>query len=69
MDDKRGTKEELLDQLSVRTKAAIIQSILGLGYIFKELGDKELKDMPDIINDMETDLRNYSTDNYKHKIR
>eukprot|EP00972_Heterocapsa_arctica_P009265 1365789-Heterocapsa_arctica.AAC.1 len=36
MDDKRGTKEELLDQLSIRTKAAIIESILGLGYIFKE---------------------------------
>eukprot|EP00972_Heterocapsa_arctica_P032058 4723745-Heterocapsa_arctica.AAC.1 len=37
MDDERGTKEELLDQLSVRTKTAVIESILGLGCIFKEL--------------------------------
>eukprot|EP00972_Heterocapsa_arctica_P101714 14986246-Heterocapsa_arctica.AAC.1 len=36
MDDKRGTKEELLDRLTIRTKAAIIESILGLGYIFKQ---------------------------------
>eukprot|EP00972_Heterocapsa_arctica_P105162 15495983-Heterocapsa_arctica.AAC.1 len=69
MDDKRGTKEELLDQLSIRTKAAIIESILGLGHIFKQQGYKELKDMPDIIHEMETDLRNYNTENYKHKIR
>eukprot|EP00972_Heterocapsa_arctica_P030053 4429585-Heterocapsa_arctica.AAC.1 len=25
--------------------------------------------MPDIINEMDIDLRNYSTENYKHKIR
>eukprot|EP00972_Heterocapsa_arctica_P068784 10165457-Heterocapsa_arctica.AAC.1 len=29
----------------------------------------ELKDMPDIINEMESDLRNFNTESFKHKIR
>eukprot|EP00972_Heterocapsa_arctica_P104756 15437777-Heterocapsa_arctica.AAC.1 len=69
MDDNRGMKEVILDIISVRTKAAIIESILGLGYIYKNNGYEELKDMPDIINEMETDLRDFKPENFKHKNR
>eukprot|EP00972_Heterocapsa_arctica_P060531 8930096-Heterocapsa_arctica.AAC.1 len=69
MDGQRGMTEDILDTISVRTKAAIIYSILGLGYIFKHKGYEELKDMPDIINDMEKYLRNFQPENFKHKNR
>eukprot|EP00972_Heterocapsa_arctica_P052602 7739444-Heterocapsa_arctica.AAC.1 len=59
MDDKRGMAEGIMDNISVRTKAAIIESILGFGYMFKHKGYEELDDMPDIINEMEKDLRDF----------
>eukprot|EP00972_Heterocapsa_arctica_P096400 14221601-Heterocapsa_arctica.AAC.1 len=36
MDKKKGTREKRLGTIKTRTKAAIIESILGLGYIFKQ---------------------------------
>eukprot|EP00972_Heterocapsa_arctica_P028220 4151402-Heterocapsa_arctica.AAC.1 len=46
-------------EITARTKAAIIESILGLGCIFAKEGFEELKDMPDIINEVEKGLRSY----------
>eukprot|EP00972_Heterocapsa_arctica_P114135 16440912-Heterocapsa_arctica.AAC.1 len=69
LDEKRGAKEMLLDSITDITNTAIVESILGLGYVFKHKGFMELKDMPDIINGMESELRNFNTENFKHKIR
>eukprot|EP00972_Heterocapsa_arctica_P114724 16443969-Heterocapsa_arctica.AAC.1 len=69
MDKKRGTKEKLLGTITIRTKAAIIENILGLGHIFKQKGYEELKDMPSIINEMEAELRDSNSENFHHKIR
>eukprot|EP00972_Heterocapsa_arctica_P062981 9291176-Heterocapsa_arctica.AAC.1 len=41
LDKGRGTKEMLLNKISTRTKAAIVQSILGLGLIFRQQGHVE----------------------------
>eukprot|EP00972_Heterocapsa_arctica_P074899 11054626-Heterocapsa_arctica.AAC.1 len=62
-------KEKLLDNITDITKAAIMESILGLGCIFQQQGFMELQDMPDIINEMESELRNSNTENFKRKIR
>eukprot|EP00972_Heterocapsa_arctica_P108248 15940777-Heterocapsa_arctica.AAC.1 len=56
-------------EISMDTKAAIIESILGQGYLFTKTGYKELKDMPDIINEMEKDLRSYRHKNFKREKR
>eukprot|EP00972_Heterocapsa_arctica_P037436 5510224-Heterocapsa_arctica.AAC.1 len=68
MDCARGTEEFKLG-ITDRTKAAIIESILGLGYIFTNRRYEELIDMPDIINLMETGLREFKTENSRHKER
>eukprot|EP00972_Heterocapsa_arctica_P102789 15150742-Heterocapsa_arctica.AAC.1 len=68
MDDNRGMTEAFWTS-SVRAKAAIIESILELGYIFKHKGYEESKDMPDIISEMEKDLRDFKSENFKHKNR
>eukprot|EP00972_Heterocapsa_arctica_P009839 1448618-Heterocapsa_arctica.AAC.1 len=51
------------------TKAAVIESILGLGYIVAKKGYKSLKDMPDIINAVEKDLISFHHKNFKHKMK
>eukprot|EP00972_Heterocapsa_arctica_P037123 5464729-Heterocapsa_arctica.AAC.1 len=38
LDDRRGTTEGLLNQINTRTKAAIVNSILGLGLIYRQRG-------------------------------
>eukprot|EP00972_Heterocapsa_arctica_P115939 16450488-Heterocapsa_arctica.AAC.2 len=68
MDYARGTEEFKLG-ISDRTEAAIIESILGLGYISTNRGEEELIDMPDIINLMETGLREFNAAIFRHKER
>eukprot|EP00972_Heterocapsa_arctica_P054770 8072644-Heterocapsa_arctica.AAC.1 len=38
----------MLSEINCRTKANIIQSILGLGHIFRQQRHPELSDLPDI---------------------
>eukprot|EP00972_Heterocapsa_arctica_P061154 9017545-Heterocapsa_arctica.AAC.1 len=66
--DQTKCMEEFVD-ITVRTKPAIIESILGLGYIYAKEGYEELKDMPDIINEAEKGLRSYQHKDYKHTNR
>eukprot|EP00972_Heterocapsa_arctica_P059376 8755810-Heterocapsa_arctica.AAC.1 len=61
--------EEFIQEISYRTKAAIIKSILGLGYISTNKGYEELRDMPDIINEMEKGLKSFQPANFKHNMR
>eukprot|EP00972_Heterocapsa_arctica_P043168 6364624-Heterocapsa_arctica.AAC.1 len=61
--------EEFTLEITYRAKAAIIESILGLGYIFTNKGFEDLRDMPDIVNDMENGLISFQPANFKHKMR
>eukprot|EP00972_Heterocapsa_arctica_P026390 3885735-Heterocapsa_arctica.AAC.1 len=54
--------------ISVNTKAAIIESIMGLGIIYAEKYE-ELEDIPDIINEIEKGLRSFNNRDYQHKKR
>ncbi len=58
----------IINEISQRTKAGIVLSILGLGHIFKQQGFWELKDLPHIINFLETELR-FNDMRMTHKIR
>eukprot|EP00972_Heterocapsa_arctica_P050305 7397695-Heterocapsa_arctica.AAC.1 len=48
LNKSRARIETLLNESNTRTKANIIQSILGLGQIFRQQQHSELLDMPDI---------------------
>eukprot|EP00972_Heterocapsa_arctica_P113186 16435854-Heterocapsa_arctica.AAC.1 len=69
LDKRRDSEEQLLHIINTRTKAAIIHIILGLGHIFRQQGHEYLSDMPDIINLLETELRNFNTEDFIHKNR
>eukprot|EP00972_Heterocapsa_arctica_P088784 13091598-Heterocapsa_arctica.AAC.1 len=43
LDKIRGMKEMLLNHINTRTKATIVQSILGLGLIFRQQGTKNCR--------------------------
>ncbi len=58
----------IVNEISQRTKAGIVLSILGLGHIFKQQGFVELSDLPHIINFQETELR-INDMRMTHKIR
>eukprot|EP00972_Heterocapsa_arctica_P078525 11580327-Heterocapsa_arctica.AAC.1 len=47
-------------EINSTTKANIIQSILGLGQIFRQQRHPELADLPDIVNFLETELRHFN---------
>jgi hypothetical protein len=47
----------IIDDINKNTKANIMQSLLGLGQIFREQAFTELMDLPHIINYLETELR------------
>eukprot|EP00972_Heterocapsa_arctica_P112536 16432360-Heterocapsa_arctica.AAC.1 len=46
----------ILNEIDRTTKANIVQSILGLGQIFRQQRHLELADLPDIVNFLETEL-------------
>ena len=47
----------IINEINMRTKANIVLSILGLGHIFRQQGFHELRDIPFIVNLLETELR------------
>ena len=53
------TREDytIINEISQKTKASIVQSTLGLGHIYRQQGFVELSDLPHIVNFMETELR------------
>eukprot|EP00972_Heterocapsa_arctica_P110584 16283103-Heterocapsa_arctica.AAC.1 len=59
----------MLSEINCRTKANIIQSILGLGHIFRQQRHPELSDLPDIVNYLETELRFSDMNDIVHKTR
>ena len=58
----------IIDDINKFTKANIMQSILGLGQIFREQAFTELTDLPHIVNFLEAELR-YSDMQMNHKQR
>ncbi len=60
--------DTIINEISQRTKAGIVLSILGLGHIFKQQGFWELKDLPFITNCLETELR-FNDMRMTHKVR
>eukprot|EP00972_Heterocapsa_arctica_P114372 16442116-Heterocapsa_arctica.AAC.1 len=58
----------IISEINQRTKANIIQSILGLGHIYRQHGFIELLNLPQIVNDLETELR-YHDMRMMHKTR
>jgi hypothetical protein len=58
----------IIDDINKFTKANIMQSILGLGHIFREQAFTELMDLPHIVNFLETELR-YLDMQMNHKQR
>eukprot|EP00972_Heterocapsa_arctica_P021150 3113513-Heterocapsa_arctica.AAC.1 len=59
----------ILCEINRTTKANIIQSILGLGHVFRQQRHPELADLADIVNYLETELRFYDMRDYMHKTR
>ena len=47
----------IINEINMRTKASIVQSILGLGHIYRQQGFIELRNLPHIVNLLETELR------------
>jgi hypothetical protein len=47
----------IINEINMKTKANIVLSILGLGHIFRQQGFHELRDIPFIVNLLETELR------------
>ncbi len=58
----------IIDDINQNTKANIVQSMLGLGQIFREQAFTELLDLPTIVNFLETELR-YMDMRIEHKQR
>jgi hypothetical protein len=58
----------IIDDINQITKANIMQSILGLGQIYREQVFTELLDLPHIVNYLETELR-YHDMQINHKQR
>ena len=58
----------IIDDINQNTKANIVQSMLGLGHIFREQAFTELLDMPTIVNYLEKELR-YMDMRIEHKQR
>ncbi len=59
----------ILNRMNCRTKADIMQSILGLGHIFRQQRRPGLQDMPHNVKHPETELRKFNMDDYTHKAR
>eukprot|EP00972_Heterocapsa_arctica_P038499 5673152-Heterocapsa_arctica.AAC.1 len=54
--DRPVLNYSILTEINCTTKANIIQSILGLGHVFRQQRHPELADPPDIVNYLETEL-------------
>eukprot|EP00972_Heterocapsa_arctica_P114125 16440880-Heterocapsa_arctica.AAC.1 len=65
----RTVQYSMLSEINCRTKANIIQSILGLGHIIRQQRHPELSDLPDIVNFLEPELRFFDMNDYVHKNR
>eukprot|EP00972_Heterocapsa_arctica_P014141 2082887-Heterocapsa_arctica.AAC.1 len=69
LNKNRARIETLLNEINTRTKANILQSILGLGQISRQQQHMELSDMLDIVNLIEAELRNVNMDDITHRTR
>eukprot|EP00972_Heterocapsa_arctica_P050185 7380788-Heterocapsa_arctica.AAC.1 len=58
----------ILNEINRITKTNIIQSILGLGHIFRQQRHPELAYLPSIVNCLEVELRNFDMSTI-HKTR
>eukprot|EP00972_Heterocapsa_arctica_P068898 10179502-Heterocapsa_arctica.AAC.1 len=54
--DRPVQNYSILTEINCTMKANIIQSILGLGHVFRQQRHPELTDLPDIVNYLETEL-------------
>ncbi len=67
--ERRTYPESSLRDLNFITKANIILSILGLGHIFRQQRHQELRDLPAMVNFLETELRKPPVSDVSHKPR